>query len=326
MRHLTLRQLKAIVQVARDGKIVSAAKHLGLTASAVTLQVQALEEELGLSLFDRTPEGMRPTAAGHAAIDAARAIEEQILLLSDRIDALRGLKRGHLRLGVVSTAKYFAPRIIAAFATEVPGLEIDLRVGNRSEIIQAISEYAVDIALMGRPPKDVPVRAQVFGDHPLVIISAPNHPLAGARDISRERIAAEKFLLREPGSGTRISLEIFFSTVPSKLENIGSEMGSNETIKQAVMAGLGVAFISAHTIEAEVQAGRIRVLDVEGTPIRRQWFAVSRADRSHTPAMDAFQAFLSQKGAQYLPIATSLYRQDAADDRREPMNAAVRRR
>lgn len=309
MRNLTLRQLRAVARISTDGKVVSAAKNLGLTPPAVTLQIQAVEEELGMTLFDRLPEGMRPTAAGLAAIEAARAIEEQLLLLSDRIAALKGLTRGHLRLGVVSTAKYFAPRIIAAFGREHPGLEIDLKVGNRAEIIEALGGHAVDIALMGRPPRDVQVRAQVFGDHPLVIIAPPDYPLAGVREVPCERIAAEKFLLREPGSGTRISLEIFFSGVAAKLDNIGVEMGSNETIKQAVMAGLGVAFLSAHTIEAEVQSGRLVILDVEGTPIRRQWFAVARAERSETPAMAAFSAFLGKKGAQFLPVAAPLYRE-----------------
>ena len=113
-----------------------------------------------------------------------------------------------------------------------------------------------------------------FGDHPLVIIAPPDHPLARARDISKERIAEEHFLIREPGSGTRISLEIFLSDVPGRLDDLGVEMGSNETIKQAVMAGLGIAFISAHTIASEVEAGRLVILDVVGMPIRRQWFAV----------------------------------------------------
>lgn len=307
MLNVTLRQLRAIAQVARDGKIVTAARHLGLTPPAVTLQVQACEDTLGLALFDRLPDGMRPTAAGLAAIDTARAIEEQLLLLSDHVDALKGLKEGRLRLGAVSTAKYFAPRIIAAFGRDHPGVDIELRIGNRAETVQALADRAVDIALMGRPPKDVPVRAQVFGDHPLVIIAAPDHPLASRRAISRERIAQEKFMVREPGSGTRISLEIFFSQVASKLENIGVEMNSNETIKQAVMAGLGIAFISAHTIEAEVQSGRLRILDVEGTPIRRQWFAVSRSDRSETPVMLAFARFLARSGARFLPLTTPLY-------------------
>jgi len=309
MRNLTFKQFRAVARIAADGKVVSAAKHLGLTAPAVTLQIQAIEDELGMPLFDRLSDGMRPTDAGLAALEAARAIEEQLLLLSDRIAALKGLTRGRLRLGVVSTAKYFAPRIIAAFGREHPGIEIDLKVGNRAETIEALAGHAVDIALMGRPPKDVPVRAQVFGDHPLVIIAPPEHPLVAAREISRLRIAEEKFLVREPGSGTRISLEIFFSGVAAKLENIGVEMGSNETIKQAVMAGLGVAFISAHTIEAEVHSGRLAILDVEGMPIRRQWFSVARADRNEAPVMAAFSAFLARKGAQYLPVATPLYRE-----------------
>lgn len=309
MRAITLRQLKAIAQIAKYGKIVIAAKHLGLTAPAVTLQLKAFEDEVGLAIFDRVPEGMRPTAAGLAAIELARAVDEQFLVFSDRVDALKGVRAGHLRLGVVSTAKYFAPRIIAAFGHDYPGLEIDLKVGNRSEVIQALSEYGVDVALMGRPPKAIPVSAQVFGDHPLVIIAHPGHALRYARDISCERIAEEKFLVREAGSGTRISLEIFFSRVAAKLDNIGVEMGSNETIKQAVMAGLGVAFISAHTIEAEVESGRLCILDVEGTPIRRQWFAVSRADRTTTPAMTAFGSFLAEKGAQFLPLTTPLYRE-----------------
>lgn len=309
--NLSLRQLRALGEIARTGKIVKAAKELHLTPPAVTLQLKQTEEALGISLFDRTPDGMRPTAAGLAAIETARAVEEQLRVLADRIDAIKGVRSGSLRLGVVSTAKYFAPRVMAAFAADYPGIEIMLTVGNRSDTIAALAGHDVDIALMGRPPKDFPVRAAMFGDHPLVIIAPPDHPLAKAKDISKERIAQEKFLVREPGSGTRISLEIFFSDVGWKLENIGTEMGSNETIKQAVMAGLGVAFISAHTIAAEVEGGRLVVLDVEGMPIRRHWFSVSRAERSLTPAMEAFTDFLSTKGVRFLPVLPILYREPA---------------
>lgn len=308
MRNVTLRQLRSIIEIAHAGKIVSAAKVLRLTPSAVTLQLQALEAELGASLFDRDQDGMRPTDAGRLAIDAAHAIEENLRELRERIDEVKGVRRGSLRLGVVSTAKYFAPRIMAAFMRDYAGLDVELQVGNREEVIAALTDYAIDIALMGRPPKSIAVRAKVFGDHPLVIIAAPGHPLAGRRDISRERIAAEPFLVRERGSGTRISLEIYFSGIPGKLDFVGREMGSNETIKQAVMAGLGIAFISAHTIAAEVETGRLIMLDVEGTPIRRQWYSVSRADRHETPAMAAFATFLATKGAQHLPLVPPLYR------------------
>jgi LysR family transcriptional regulator, low CO2-responsive transcriptional regulator len=312
MRNITLRQLRAVAAIMRRGRINEAAQDLALTAPAVTLQLKQLETDAGLALFDRTPGGMRPTAAGLAYAETALAIEDRLRLLEDEIGAIKGVRQGTLRLGVVSTAKYFAPRIIAAFGREFSGLDIELKVGNRAEIIAALGSHDIDIALMGRPPRELPVTALNFGDHPLVIIAAPDHPLAGHRDISRERIAAERFLVREPGSGTRISLEIFFAGTPAKLDNIGKEMGSNETIKQAVMAGLGIAFISAHTIEAEVASGRLAVLDVEGMPIRRQWFAVTRSDRSETPAMAAFTQFLAAKGAQYLPIVGALYRAEDA--------------
>jgi LysR family transcriptional regulator, low CO2-responsive transcriptional regulator len=307
MRNLTLRQLKAIQAIVGNGKIVNAARLLGLSPPAVTMQLRQLEEEIGLVLFDRTSEGMRPTAAGLAVVDAAQAIEERLRLLQDQMDAIKGVRSGSLRLGVVSTAKYFAPSLMAAFMKEYPDIDMRLAVGNRAETIASLRNHDVDIALMGRPPKDVPVRAAAFGDHPLVIIAPPDHPMAPARDISKERIAEEHFLIREPGSGTRISLEIFLADVPGRIDDLGIEMGSNETIKQAVMAGLGIAFISAHTIASEVEAGRLVILDVVGMPIRRQWFAVMRIDHAISPAMATFHDFLMRKGAAHLPLVGRLY-------------------
>ena len=301
MRNLTLKHLKAIQAITVHGKIINAAKVLGLTPPAVTIQLKQLEEDVGLTLFDRTQEGMRLTAAGQAVVDAAQTIEERLRLLEDQIDAIKGVRAGSLRLGVVSTAKYFAPRLMAAFMKEYPDIDMRLLVGNREDTIASLKNHDVDVALMGRPAKDVPLRASAFGDHPLVIVAPPDHPLARARDISKERISEEHFLIREPGSGTRMSLEVFFADIPEKLEDLGTEMGSNETIKQAVMAGLGVAFISAHTIEQELQLGRLVILDVEGMPITRQWFAVSRMDRSMSPAMEAFNGFLTRHGAGCLP-------------------------
>lgn len=301
MQNITLRQLRSLRAIQSSGKISSAAKGLGLTAPAVTLQLQQLEAEIGMPLFDRTPEGMRPTAAGLAVLEAARSIDERLRLLAEEIDAIRGARAGNLKLGVVSTAKYFAPRLIAAFLKQHPGIAVDLRVGNRAETIEALKRHDLDTALMGRPPREVPVRALMFGSHPFVIIAPADHPLAGRRNIAKAEIARERFLIREPGSGTRMSLEIFFADMPDKLEELGAEMGSNETIKQAVMAGLGVAFISAHTIEQELQLRRLVILDVEGMPITRHWFAVSRLDQSVSPAMAAFHDFLTSEGSRYLP-------------------------
>jgi DNA-binding transcriptional LysR family regulator len=301
MRNITLRQLRSLQAIQALGKISLAARDLGLTGPAVTLQLKQLEDEVGLPLFDRTSEGMRPTAAGLAVLGAARAIEDRVRMLGEEIDAISGRRTGNLKLGVVSTAKYFAPRLMAAFRKQNPGIEVELHVGNRAETIEAMRRHDLDIVLMGRPPREVPVRALEFGEHPFVIIAPAGHPLAHKRRISKDEIARERFLIREPGSGTRISLEVFFADLPEKLEDLGAEMSSNETIKQAVMAGLGVAFISAHTIEQELQLRRLVILDVRGMPILRQWFSVSRLDRSISPAMQAFNDFLTRDGRTYLP-------------------------
>ncbi|MHB1110528.1 MAG: LysR family transcriptional regulator [Devosia sp.] len=301
MHNVTLRQLRAISAVHRTGKIVNAAKELGLTQPAVSLQLRDAELAAGVSLFDRTAAGMRPTAAGEAVVETAHAIEELLRIMADEVSAIAGGRRGVLRLGVVSTAKYFAPAMMAAFMRQHPDIEMSLWVGNRAETIESLKYRKIDVALMGRPPREMPVRSALFGQHPLVIVAPTNHPLAAARRIAKERIAQEHFLVREPGSGTRISLDIFLSELPGRIENLGVEMGSNETIKQAVMAGLGIALISAHTIAQELEAKRLTVLDVDGLPIMRQWFSVSRTDRSLTPVMTAFEEFLQREGAHFLP-------------------------
>lgn len=307
MRNITFRHLRIVSAIHTEGKIISAAKVLGLTGPAVTLQLQQAEEEAGIQLFERGVHGMRPTDAGLAFIEAAHAIDERLRLLQEEIDAVKGQRKGRLVVGAVSTAKYFAPQVIAGFRKEFPEIDIKLLIGNRAETIAKLKGHVLDVALMGRPPPDLAVEAKVFGDHPLLIVAPPGHPLADARDIPKARIAQEHFIIREPGSGTRISFERFLGAIPGRLDEPGTEMDSNETIKQAVMAGLGVAFISAHTVAFEVEAGRLAVLDVVGMPIRRQWYWVTRSDRVVTPAIGAFQDFLGRKGAVFLPVLGKLY-------------------
>lgn len=301
MRQISLRQLRAVLAVDRLGKINLAARALGLTPSGVTLQIQQAELQAGAPLFDRTREGFRATGAGLAVIAAAQAIEARLGELANELIAVRGAGRGILRLGAVSTAKYFAPAMAAAFMAESPGIEVRLVIGNRAATVEGLATHTIDFALMGRPPWRVPVQASLIGEHPLVIIAPPDHPLAGARRISKRRIAEEAFLVREPGSGTRSSLELFFADIAGRSDRLGTEFGSNESIKQGVMAGLGIGFISAHTIATEVQLGRLIVLDVVDTPVVRQWFAVTRSDRSPSPAMTAFKAFVARRGQEFLP-------------------------
>ena len=307
MRNLTIRQLRSIRAIDKVGKISIAARNLGLTAPAVTLQLKQVEEADGILLFERTSEGMQTTIAGEAYVETAGAVEDILQQLEDKIDAIKGGKTGRLRLGIVSTAKYFAPYLVAGFAASHPDIEIVMTVGNREKLVEMLHSHEADIFLMGRPPKGMHLNSFIFGDHPLVVIARPDHPLAGKRGISKERIASETFLIREKGSGTRISLEIYLGEIPGKLDALGIEMDSNETIKQSVMAGMGIGFISAHTIAQEVASGRLIILDVESMPIKRQWFSVTRQNRTISPAIAEFQEFLRIKGKSYFPNFPTLY-------------------
>lgn len=307
MRNLSLRQFRTLLAIKAHGRISAAAKNLGLTSPAATLQIQQMEAELGLPLFHRTRSGVIPTQAGEAAIETAIRIERELLLLEEQIEALKGAEAGLIRLGVVSTGKYFTPRIMAMFSKDHPGIEMTLLAANRSEIIQKLRDHEIDVALMGRPPRDLQVRTILFGDHPLVFVASPDHPLATQIDIPKEELARHRFIVRERGSGTRTSFEFFMGDLPEGLQQTPTEMDSNETIKQAVMAGLGIAFISGHTIETECETGRIVILDVAGTPIRRQWFAVSNARRNGSPATEALMTFLRTKGASLLPVVSKTY-------------------
>ena len=293
--------MRSVLAIQKLGKINLAAREIGLTPSAVTLQLQQAEAEAETPLFDRTSDGLRATDAGHAFIAAAQTIEQRLAVLADELLAIRGGERGTLRLGAVSTAKYFVPQLMAGFLAEHPGIDMRLMIGNRAATIAALEEQEIDIALMGRPPRQMPVNTYLIGAHPLVIIARPDHPLVGQRQIAKRQLLDEPLLVREPGSGTRTSLELFLADMPGRGARLGTEFGSNETIKQAVMAGLGIALISAHTIAMELEFGRLAVLDVVGTPIRRQWCTVGRADRTASPAIAAFSAFIARRGRDFLP-------------------------
>jgi DNA-binding transcriptional LysR family regulator len=300
LRNVTLRQLRALVAVGRAGGVTRAASLLHLTPPAVTLQIQALEAEAGLPLLERAPGGMALTEAGREVVEAAMRIERTLDDCRGMLAAMVDAEHGSIVAGVISTAKYFAPRALAAFARAHPGLDLRLAIGNRAETIAGLREHVLDLAVMGRPPDDLAVNAVAIGPHPHVIVAEPGHPLAGQRAIAPATLAGEVFLVREPGSGTRGLMERFFAD-HGLSPRIGMEIGSNETIKQAVMAGLGIAFLSAHTLELEVESRRLTVLDVTGLPIVREWFAVHLSERRLTPAARMLLSFLADQGGQFLP-------------------------
>ncbi len=300
LRGITLRQLRALAAVVRTGTVSAAADALAVTPPAVSQQLRLLEEALAVPLAERTPAGMRATDAGREVLAAHARIEAALSDCGAAIAALRGMHGGRVAVGAISTAKYFAPRALAAFMRREPGVEIRLSVGNRSDILAALRDLQIDIAVMGRAPEDFPVDRAVIGAHPHVIIAAPDHPFAAARAVGLAALAGETFLLREAGSGTRELLRSLLGAAGMD-PGLGMEMGSNETIKQAVMAGMGIALLSAHTVAAELAEGRLVALDVAGLPVLRQWFVVRSRDKRLLPAGQALWDYLVAHGADYLP-------------------------
>jgi len=216
------------------------------------------------------------------------------------LDMISGRTGGRVSIGAVSTAKYFVPFAIAAFCQRFPKIEVTLKIGNREDIRNALRGYELDIAVMGQPPPDVEVEMRPLGRHPHVVVAAADHRFARRKSVAVSELASETFITRERGSGTRMLMEQFFQK-NGLAPKIGMEMDSNETIKQAVLAGLGIAFISQHTVFHELDERRLFTLKVKGLPVMRQWHAIRRADKILLPPAQAMLDFLGKEGARHLP-------------------------
>jgi DNA-binding transcriptional LysR family regulator len=299
-RDLTIRQLRALAVLQSAGSVTAAANRLNLTQPAVTLQLRNLQALAGLPLIQRTGDGMALTDAGHDVLALAERVEAALLDCERSLDMIAGRNGGRVSIAAVSTAKYFVPFAIAAFSRRFPKIDVTLRIGNREDIRAALRGYDLDIAIMGRPPVDVQVEIRPLGKHPHVIIAAADHRLSTKKRIAVADLASENFITREIGSGTRMLMEQFFQKSGLK-PKIGMEMDSNETIKQAVIAGLGIAFISQHTVSHELDEGRLVALKVAGLPVMRQWQAIRRTDKILLPPAQAMLDFLGKEGSHYLP-------------------------
>jgi LysR family transcriptional regulator, low CO2-responsive transcriptional regulator len=300
MRDVSLKQLRVVAAVARTGKVLAAAEILGVTPPAVTLQLRQLEDSLGMALFERSRDGMKLTSAGRHLMDSILRIETELASCAEGFDAMRGLKGGSVSIGVVSTAKYFAPAALGAFKRKHPQVELRLYVANREDTIRALAALELDVAIMGRPPEHLDLRATLLGEHPHILVAAPDHRLAQRQALTIADFSGETFLVREQGSGTRTLMERMLSEA-NIAPHVAMEISSNETIKQAVMAGLGIAFISAHTVAAEIEMRRLVMLKVAGLPMLRQWWVVQNKEKRLMPAAEALWRFLECEGPGFLP-------------------------
>jgi DNA-binding transcriptional LysR family regulator len=303
LQHVSLRQLRVFEAAATSRSFSKAAEILHLTQPGVSMHIKELETNAGLALFERLGKRVFITEAGQELLTRARDVLRALKDAEDALDGLKGLRRGRINLAVVSTAKYFVPQLLARFGKDYPELEIRLAVNNRIQVIEQLTSNEVDLAIMGRSPQSLDTVAEPFAQNPHVIIAAPDHPLAAARGILVAAVAKEHFIVREPGSGTRLAMQQFFEAQRVAC-NVGMEMASNETIKQAVMAGMGVSFISRHTIELELQTKRLVILDVRGTPVLRNWHVAHLAKKRLSPTAAAFKEFVLTHGRELLRGST----------------------
>jgi DNA-binding transcriptional LysR family regulator len=292
--------MRVFAAVAQQKSFTRAARELHLTQPAVSQQLKLLEAELDLPLLEYVGRNIHLTAAGEELLGYATQLSDLLREAGESFAAMRGLKRGILKLGAVSTAKYFAPSLLSAFMLEFPQVQIKFTVGNREEIIKQLADNEIDLVIMGRPPRELVTTAESFAKHPLVIIAPPDHPLAKSkRKVPLKQLATENFVIREEGSGTRASMEHVFREqgVPFQAS---MEVSSNETIKQAVMAGMGISFISRHTVSLEIAAGKLVTLKVSGLPVVRDWYVIHLREKRLSPITVAFRTFLLQRGAEIM--------------------------
>lgn len=296
MKHATLRQLKVFEAVARLLSFSRAAEELHLTQPAVSTQIKKLEDHAGLPLFEQFGKKIYLTPAGAELLDISRGIIQQFEIAESAMTQFKGVSGGKLNVAVISAGDYFFPRLLVEFIGRHQGVVLNFTVHNREELLSHMAANLTDLAIMVRPPVEAEMVAEPFAPHPYVIVAPPGHALVGETGIRIERLLREPFVVREKGSDTWQSMQEGFGAHIDRL-NIAMQIKSTETIKQAVMAGLGLGFLSAHTIAQELRTGSLKVLDVRGFPLMLHWYVVCRRHKRLPPVAQAFKDFLLHEGA-----------------------------
>lgn len=291
LRHATLHQLRIFHAVAQNGSFARAAEALHLSPPTLSLQVKQLSESVGQPLFEQLGKKIYLTAAGRTLAAACEDIEARMERLGEDLAALQGVERGSVKLAILTTVKYTVPKLLGGFCAAHPGIDVAMVVGNREKLLQRLAGNEDDLYIMGQPPDQMDVVSEAFADNPLVLVAPPDHPLVGKKRIAPERLRSEPFILREPGSGTRLTSEKFFADHGITMKN-RLEVGSNEAIKQTVAGGLGLAVLSAHTVTAELALGELVQLDVRDFPLIRRWHVVVPRGKRLSAAAQAFKDWL----------------------------------
>jgi len=294
--HATLHQFKVFEATARHGSFTRAAEELYLTQPTVSMQVKQLTKSLGLPLFEQVGKRLYLTDAGRELYSTCQDIFDKLEQLEMRVADFKGMKQGRLRLAVITTAKYFVPRLLGPFCQRYPGIDVSLIVTNHERAIDRLANNQDDLYVMSQLPEHIDIQTHPFLDNPLVVMAPKNHPLARERKISLERLSKEPFIMRESGSGTRKAVQnlLEHNNIDVKVR---LELGSNEAIKQAIAGGLGISVLSCHTLTPEGNTGELTILDVEGFPIERQWYVVHLGSKQLSVVASTFLDYLKAEAA-----------------------------
>ncbi len=293
----TFRQLRLFLALAEHGSVTGAAKACHVTQPTVSMQLRELADAVGLPLYEQIGKRLHLTEAGEALAETARAMLDEWIKFEQAINAMKGLEQGRLRVALVSTAKYFVPRLLGSFCTKHPNIEIALEILNRDGVVARLRENRDDLYIMSMPPESLDLEQHAFLHNPLVLIAPAGHRLKG-RHLELTDLLGERFILRERGSGTRLTCDAYFARsafVPA----VRLELGSNEAIKQAVSGGLGLAVISRHALPARPEDDQLTILDVTGFPLQSRWFTLYPRGKRLSPIAAVFLEHLKRSAFEW---------------------------
>lgn len=289
--NFTLHQLQVFGKVAKLRSMTRAAESMHMTQPAVSIQIKQLQESLDLALIEIVGKKLYLTEAGEELYRVYQNLNEELDIFNARISQLKGGLTGQLTISAASTAKYFLPYLLGAFKQKYPGIDVSLKVTNRDEVLSHLKQNEYDLAILTQVPKDEPIEATPFLNNPLVMGAHPDHPLAGKTSVRINQLSEEAFVYREPGSGTRMVMEQYLQRNQIPIDPV-MELGTNEAVKQAIMAGIGISLISRLSLTNELQLGKITILDIEGFPLKSSWHTLHRKEKKLSPVTANFIEFL----------------------------------
>jgi DNA-binding transcriptional LysR family regulator len=292
--NITFRQLRLFLALAETGSVSAAAKFMHVTQPTASMQLKDITESVGLPLYEVVGKKIYLTDMGKELATTARAVAQSWDAFEQHVDAVKGLSRGKLKVAVVSTAKYFMPRLVGSFCKKYPEIDVSLQIINRDGVVQRLRDNMDDIYIMSKPPSDLDLADEVFMPNPIVVIASTSDPLVKRHSVSLNELSESRFILREKGSGTRMAGDQFFSKKKFR-PNIRLELGSNEALKESVAGGLGLGLVSSHALHGHVKEHGVRIIDVEGFPLPSAWHIVHPASKKLSPLALEFKKHVLKK-------------------------------